>query len=75
MLDLIVCGGQPHGLSVTENLVKECWEEAGIPAGLASIGYASHSQTVVELYLQETFTLRLLTTEAAVALLAAPGEK
>ena len=40
-----------------------------------SIGYASHSQTVVELYLQETFTFRLLTTEAAVALLAAPGEK
>lgn len=36
MLDLIVGGGQPHGLSVTENLVKECWEEAGIPAGLAA---------------------------------------
>ena len=33
-----------------------------------SIGYASHSSTAVELYLQETFTFRLLTTEAAVAL-------
>jgi uncharacterized linocin/CFP29 family protein len=33
-----------------------------------SIGYLSHSKTVAELYLQETFTFRLLTTEAAVAL-------
>jgi uncharacterized linocin/CFP29 family protein len=38
-----------------------------------SIGYLSHSSTVVELYFQETFTFRLLTTEAAVAL--APGKK
>jgi uncharacterized linocin/CFP29 family protein len=38
-----------------------------------SIGYSSHSRTVVELYFQETFTFRLLTTEAAVAL--APGKK
>ncbi len=33
-----------------------------------SIGYLSHSKTTVELYLQETFTFRLLTTEAVVAL-------
>jgi uncharacterized linocin/CFP29 family protein len=33
-----------------------------------SIGYLSHSETTVELYLQESFTFRLLTTEAAVAL-------
>ncbi len=33
-----------------------------------SIGYSSHSKTNVELYLQETFTFRLLTTEAAVVL-------
>jgi uncharacterized linocin/CFP29 family protein len=33
-----------------------------------SIGYSSHSDSVVRLYLQETFTFRLLTTEAAVAL-------
>jgi uncharacterized linocin/CFP29 family protein len=38
-----------------------------------SIGYQSHSSTVVELYFLETFTFRLLTTEAAVVL--APGEK
>jgi uncharacterized linocin/CFP29 family protein len=33
-----------------------------------SIGYLSHSDDVVRLYLQETFTFLLLTTEAAVAL-------
>jgi uncharacterized linocin/CFP29 family protein len=38
-----------------------------------SIGYLSHSDTAVRLYLQETFTFRLLTAEAAVAL-APPAE-
>jgi uncharacterized linocin/CFP29 family protein len=38
-----------------------------------SIGYSGHSDTAVRLYLQETFTFRLLTSEAAVAL--APPEK
>lgn len=33
-----------------------------------SIGYASHSNTAVELYFLETFTFRLLTTEASVVL-------
>ena len=33
-----------------------------------SIGYAGHSDAVVRLYLQETFTFRVLTTEAAVAI-------
>ena len=36
-----------------------------------SIGYSSHTDTVVRLYLQETFTFLLLTPEAAVALAAA----
>lgn len=34
-----------------------------------SIGYLSHSKATVELYLQETFTFRMLTSEAAIALL------
>jgi uncharacterized linocin/CFP29 family protein len=38
-----------------------------------SIGYLSHSSTAVQLYFQDTFTFRLLTTEAAVVL--ATGEK
>ncbi|HJU05518.1 MAG TPA: family 1 encapsulin nanocompartment shell protein [Nitrospiraceae bacterium] len=35
-----------------------------------SIGYLSHTDTIVRLYLQETFTFRVLTTEASVALSA-----
>lgn len=33
-----------------------------------SVGYTSHSSTGVELYFLETFTFRLLTTEASVVL-------
>jgi len=39
----------------------------------ASIGYSSHTDTTVHLYLQETFTFLLLTAEAAVAL-GSPGK-
>lgn len=35
-----------------------------------SIGYLSHTGTTLELYFQETFTFRLLTAEASVALVA-----
>lgn len=35
-LDNLVAGGLPYGLSRVENLRKECWEEAGIPAELAA---------------------------------------
>jgi uncharacterized linocin/CFP29 family protein len=38
-----------------------------------SIGYLSHSRASVELYLQETFTFRMLTSEAAAVL--RPGKK
>jgi uncharacterized linocin/CFP29 family protein len=38
-----------------------------------SIGYLAHSRSAVELYLQESFTFRLLTAEAAVALSAGEG--
>ncbi|MGA9606987.1 MAG: family 1 encapsulin nanocompartment shell protein, partial [Rouxiella badensis] len=34
-----------------------------------SIGYLNHTATDVELYLEETFTFRLLTSEAAISLL------
>jgi uncharacterized linocin/CFP29 family protein len=35
-----------------------------------SIGYLSHTDTIVRLYLEETFTFRVLTSEASVALSA-----
>ncbi len=34
-LDQIVAGGQPAGIGLMDNVVKECEEEAGIPAHLA----------------------------------------
>lgn len=34
-LDQVVAGGQPAGIGFFENVVKECHEEAGIPAALA----------------------------------------
>ncbi|KAL5572706.1 hypothetical protein UlMin_022303 [Ulmus minor] len=36
MLDQLVAGGLPHGISCGENIVKECEEEAGIPRSIAS---------------------------------------
>lgn len=35
-LDHIVAGGQPYGISPMDNVIKECEEEAGIEAALAS---------------------------------------
>ena len=35
MLDQLVAGGQPAGISIVDNLVKECWEEAAVPQWLA----------------------------------------
>ncbi|WP_066455259.1 family 1 encapsulin nanocompartment shell protein [Castellaniella caeni] len=40
-----------------------------------SIGYQSHTDSMVHLYLQESFTFRLLSPEAAVALTAAVPKK
>jgi len=36
MLDHLVAGGLPWGLSLQQNLAKECWEEAAIPSELAA---------------------------------------
>jgi hypothetical protein len=36
-LDQIVGGGQPVGISLRDNLIKECAEEASIPASLAAV--------------------------------------
>ncbi|KZV29594.1 nudix hydrolase 20, chloroplastic-like [Dorcoceras hygrometricum] len=39
-LDHMVAGGQPHGISCEENLVKECNEEAGIPRSISGTATA-----------------------------------
>lgn len=38
MLDHLVAGGQPAGLGLLENVIKECEEEAGIPESIARAG-------------------------------------
>ena len=35
-LDQLVAGGQPHGIGIRDNMVKECAEEAGIDDALAA---------------------------------------
>ncbi len=37
-VDHIVAGGQPYGLSLMENVIKECLEEAGIPSDMVRRG-------------------------------------
>ncbi len=41
----------------------------------ASIGYLNHTDTVVRLYLEETFTFQMFTAESAVALAPPVGQK
>lgn len=36
MLDNMIAGGQPVGISPGENLTKECAEEAGLPTEIAT---------------------------------------
>jgi len=50
-LDQMVAGGQPAGLSLMENVVKECMEEAGIPndmteKGIKAVGAISYEEFV-----------------------------
>jgi hypothetical protein len=45
LLDNIVAGGQPAGLGLIDNLVKECDEEASIPAALARTARAVSAVT------------------------------
>ena len=47
MLDLVVGGGQPHGISIAENLLKECAEEACIGPTLAERARPASITTMV----------------------------
>jgi Domain of unknown function (DUF4743) len=50
MMDHIAAGGQPIGLSLTENVVKECYEEAGIPDAIARQGLRPAGAVTYEHY-------------------------
>ncbi len=73
LLDNTVAGGQPAGMGLLENLIKECGEEASIPPELArqakAVGYVSYwnqsgrqlkpdVMTCFDLELPEEFTPR-----------------
>jgi isopentenyldiphosphate isomerase len=66
MFDNTVAGGQPIGLGIFENLVKECAEEAAIPAELArralpagTIGYCLETADGLKPDVQFCFDLEL----------------
>ncbi|MBX3502129.1 MAG: DUF4743 domain-containing protein [Alphaproteobacteria bacterium] len=66
MLDNTVAGGQPTGLGLMENVIKECAEEAGIPEAIArharSVGcitYCYQSGVQLEPDVQYVFDLEL----------------
>ena len=56
MLDHIVAGGQPAGLSLIENVIKECYEEAGIPKDLTLKGLRPAGAISYETYSEGTST-------------------
>ena len=57
MLDHIAAGGQPAGISLMDNVVKECLEEAGIPEGLTRSGISSVGAISYETYSKKFFTV------------------
>ena len=50
MLDHMVAGGQPAGLSLMDNAIKECEEEAGIPQELTRAGIQPTGAISYEMY-------------------------
>ncbi|SEI56419.1 NUDIX hydrolase [Paraburkholderia diazotrophica] len=48
MLDNVVAGGIGWGFSLTETIVKECWEEAGIPQEIAARAVAGRTAHVLQ---------------------------
>ncbi|MEX3930580.1 DUF4743 domain-containing protein [Paraburkholderia phymatum] len=48
MLDNVVAGGVGWGFSLTETIVKECWEEAGIPQEIAARAVAGRTAHLLQ---------------------------
>src|ERR1700744_6504397 len=48
MLDNVVAGGIGWGFGIGETIVKECWEEAGIPAEIATRAIAGRIAHVLQ---------------------------
>ena len=50
MLDHIAAGGQPEGIGLFDNVVKECYEEAGIPVDMTMAGIHAAGGISYEFY-------------------------
>ncbi|WP_233846858.1 NUDIX hydrolase [Paraburkholderia sp. HD33-4] len=48
MLDNVVAGGIGWGFGIAETIVKECWEEAGIPSEIAGRAVAGRTAHVLQ---------------------------
>jgi Domain of unknown function (DUF4743) len=57
MLDHLVAGGQPLGMSLLDNVIKECHEEAGISERLARRGLRPASAISYETYVASSQTI------------------
>ena len=57
MLDHIVAGGQPAGISLLDNCIKECDEEAGIQEAIAKAGLKPVGVVSYENYIPQTETI------------------
>jgi isopentenyldiphosphate isomerase len=81
MLDNMVAGGQPLGLGLKENMIKECAEEAGIPQEIARtvravgmIDYSHQSKDTAKPDRQYCYDLELPETFQPVAVDGEVGE-
>jgi isopentenyldiphosphate isomerase len=50
MLDHMVAGGQPAGMSLMDNVIKECLEEAGVPEEVTRLGIKAAGAISYETY-------------------------
>lgn len=57
MLDHIVAGGQPAGMSLMDNVIKECLEEANIPESITRAGIRPAGAISYEAYLSNKDTV------------------
>jgi len=78
MLDQLVAGGKPHGISLEENLAKECAEEAGMGEELAAqavaVGYITYRRETERGLRSDTIFCYDLTLPSTFAPVCTDGE-
>ncbi len=67
MLDNVVAGGIGWGLGIAETIVKECWEEAGIPESMARNAVAGRMVHVLQSLAEGTQAEQIFVYDLALA--------